>query len=527
MTAWYASRPRVDLAVAVGALSDLALPLDGLGGSGELLGVEARLLDLRAGQLDEAMEQLECMLRVARVGGALFVRDVLDDPGLERTAVRELQEPEPVTPLGNDVEAAVVETIEHLGHRRARPDLAQTGLAGEDEAELALLREALADQLLIAVLEDVQRNLLRRQQDDPQREEAELAHARSLDALERRDPEQRAVALRRAHEPTRLDGALECSRRMHEDAEAAPAQPLVEVHGPEARPGPPDAAREAEDERSPRQGRRGPGERDSVGCAADDLVHHDEVDPRGGRRIGDQICGPERDPLADTRLERQLVDEPLVVGHELDDLRRCGAGLQQLERDLTDAAADLEHARALETARARTPRERPRHRVGPLAPVPTGVVGGRLLAEELLLAVSGAAAGHWDLRPKWPRDVIAITVTPSWFTISARIRIVPRSAFVADGVASSTVSRPVSVSPGRTGASQRSSSIPGEPRAAEPSIASTYIRIQIAPVCQPLAISPPKTESLAASGSTWNGCGSHCRAKSTISSSVTVRLPSS
>ena len=30
-------------------------------------------------------------------------------------------------------------------------------------------------------------------------------------------------------------------------------------------------------------------------------------------------------------------------------------------------------------------------------------------------------------------------------------------------------------------------------------------------MCQPLAIRPPKTEPLAASGSTWNGCGSHAR----------------
>ena len=31
----------------------------------------------------------------------------------------------------------------------------------------------------------------------------------------------------------------------------------------------------------------------------------------------------------------------------------------------------------------------------------------------------------------------------------------------------------------------------------------------MAPVCQPLAISPPKLDSCAASGSTWKGCGSH------------------
>ena len=64
-----------------------------------------------------------------------------------------------------------------------------------------------------------------------------------------------------------------------------------------------------------------------------------------------------------------------------------------------------------------------------------------------------------------------MTVTPSWLTISPRIRTVPRSGRRSDGVVSSTVSRPASVSPGRTGASQRSSSIPGEPCAdAQPSM---------------------------------------------------------
>ena len=53
------------------------------------------------------------------------------------------------------------------------------------------------------------------------------------------------------------------------------------------------------------------------------------------------------------------------------------------------------------------------------------------------------------------------------------------------------------------------------------------MRIHIAPVCQPLAIRPPKTDSFAASGSTWNGCGSHWRAKATISVLGDRAVPSS
>lgn len=49
------------------------------------------------------------------------------------------------------------------------------------------------------------------------------------------------------------------------------------------------------------------------------------------------------------------------------------------------------------------------------------------------------------------------------------------------------------VSPGRTGATQRHDSTPGEPTAAARSRpnAATVRRIMTAPVCQPLAVTPP------------------------------------
>jgi hypothetical protein len=47
------------------------------------------------------------------------------------------------------------------------------------------------------------------------------------------------------------------------------------------------------------------------------------------------------------------------------------------------------------------------------------------------------------------------------------VKIVPRRGFVADGCAPVTVTRPLRRSPGRTGASQRISSTPGEPIDAE------------------------------------------------------------
>src|SRR5260370_18949971 len=44
-------------------------------------------------------------------------------------------------------------------------------------------------------------------------------------------------------------------------------------------------------------------------------------------------------------------------------------------------------------------------------------------------------------------------------------------------------------------------------------------------VCQPLAISPPKKPVSAAAASTWNGCGSKRRPKSTISCAVKLWRP--
>ena len=76
----------------------------------------------------------------------------------------------------NDVEPAVVEALEHVGHARERSDLAHALLVGVDEPELDLFLEALADQLAVARLEDVERHALGREQDDAERKEADLVH---------------------------------------------------------------------------------------------------------------------------------------------------------------------------------------------------------------------------------------------------------------------------------------------------------------------------------------------------------------
>jgi len=76
---------------------------------------------------------------------------------------------------------------------------------------------------------------------------------------------------------------------------------------------------------------------------------------------------------------------------------------------------------------------------------------------------------------------------------SATLCTIPWSGFERDRRASVTVTRSRKTSPGRTGRTQRNSSMPGEARLeAGDRKWSAKSRIVIAAVCQPLAISPPK-----------------------------------
>ena len=94
----------------------------------------------------------------------------------ERASSRDPLDAEAGAAFDDDVEPAVVEALEHLGDARERADLAHALLVGIDQPELAVVLEALADQLPVPRLEDVERHALGRQQDDAEREEADLLH---------------------------------------------------------------------------------------------------------------------------------------------------------------------------------------------------------------------------------------------------------------------------------------------------------------------------------------------------------------
>ena len=59
-----------------------------------------------------------------------------------------------------------------------------------------------------------------------------------------------------------------------------------------------------------------------------------------------------------------------------------------------------------------------------------------------------------------------MTTSPRWLVISLAVCTRPRSGFVRERLAAVTAMRSDNWSPGRTGASQRNSSMPGEPNPA-------------------------------------------------------------
>ncbi len=87
---------------------------------------------------------------------------------------------EALTALDEDVEPAVLEPRQHVDDAGARPHVAYPLVVRVDEPELRVALETLADQVLVALLEDMKRQLLGRQEDDTERKQSELVHGESL-----------------------------------------------------------------------------------------------------------------------------------------------------------------------------------------------------------------------------------------------------------------------------------------------------------------------------------------------------------
>ena len=106
----------------------------------------------------------------------------LDLAGVEASSVGHPDQPEALASLDDDVEPSVVVALHHLDHARAASRSPARRRRRRRRAEWLLLVEALADQLAVARLEDVQRHLLAGQQHEREREEADLVHLHSVEA---------------------------------------------------------------------------------------------------------------------------------------------------------------------------------------------------------------------------------------------------------------------------------------------------------------------------------------------------------
>ena len=114
-----------------------------------------------------------------KFAGTLTAAEAIDQLFRKRRhlgGIGQLEEPEAIAALDDDVEAAVREPVGHLDHGRECPDATEPVVVREHEPERLVGVEALRDQLAIARLEDVERHLLGREQDEAEREEPDLLH---------------------------------------------------------------------------------------------------------------------------------------------------------------------------------------------------------------------------------------------------------------------------------------------------------------------------------------------------------------
>src|SRR5687767_3517116 len=157
------------------ALLDLRAEVDAGGDLvGDRVGVEVEVVELGLGGLHDAGVGDEALLDLVLRGRVGLVRKLLDLGRLERAALGELDELDALARLDDDVQPPVRELVDHLDHGAACPHVAHALLVLEDEAEVAARVEALADQLPVARLEDVQGRLLAGGEHEAQGGEADL-----------------------------------------------------------------------------------------------------------------------------------------------------------------------------------------------------------------------------------------------------------------------------------------------------------------------------------------------------------------
>src|SRR6186713_2430676 len=179
---------------------------------------------------------------------------------------------------------------------------------------------------------------------------------------------------------------------MHERPERPPEESLPEVDKSDPESDPHDVAGVAQDERPPRESPGDARELDAVRRAADDAVEDHHVRRLDSVRVFHEIDDAERDAVGEPLVRGELAGVRLIRPHELDDLARGGADLEQFGLNDPDAAADLEYTGSLDPGLLRGCDDPSLDLVEPLGAVALERPACRPRAEHLLARAAATAA---------------------------------------------------------------------------------------------------------------------------------------
>lgn len=190
-----------------------------------------------------------------------------------------------------------------------------------------------------------------------------------------------------------LERRVHRRRRMSEGAERAPREPQHEVEGAHVGTRAEMARRIAEDERVPGVVRSGAEQPLVVRIAADDPVHDDHVGGLDARALREVVDAPVN-PVSEPGFLGKPACLRLVGWRQLEVERSRRARLHELDSDLADAPADLEHARPGEPSLAQESGHALGGRVEPPAPVAVRSPPGEAPVEEARVVAGPATARH-------------------------------------------------------------------------------------------------------------------------------------
>jgi AmiR/NasT family two-component response regulator len=201
-------------------------------------------------------------------------------------------------------------------------------------------------------------------------------------------------------------GVEDPAMRVHVRLEAVDEpEPGVDRVPPNSNP--PNIAREAQSQQPPSvQGSRSH-ERLRIRIAADHAVHHDDVGRVDLVLEFDEVAVASSHAALQAILREQRGRLPVVLLGELDHRRVACPGLQELDLDRADTAADLEHVCIRHPTLGQAVHDQTRGLVEPLAPVAARITPRQALAEDLPVAGSTTGAHGREVYDQPVRILIA------------------------------------------------------------------------------------------------------------------------